>query len=163
MNFYDPQFAPADVQKHCLIYPSTLRDWRSRDFSKHIGTISENGRWKYSAVDVVELAIANLATRSGIEGFLAFKAARECAPAALYFWGAPVSPPPERYTYFWRAGSVEYAIPIDQLFRWDRTDDLNNIGNAKAVLAFVFDGHSFVRAYRSLGDWLKEELQGGSD
>lgn len=160
MKLYNPIFAPADVQEQCLIYPSTLRDWRSRDFSKHIGSVSENGRWKYSAVDMVELAIANLATRSGIEGYLAFRAAHECAPAAFHYWGAPVNPIPERFTYFWRRHPVSYAVPIDQMFNWDRTDDLNKIADDSCAVVFLFDGQAFARSYAKLGAWLKERSGG---
>lgn len=163
MDFLKPLFSPSDVQEKCAIYPSTLRDWRSRDFSKHIGTVGDNGRWKYSAVDMVELAIANLATRSGIEGHLAFRAAKECAPVAFHFWGAPVNPKPERFTYFWRRDPVIYAVPIDQMFNWDRTDNLADIANDGCAVAFLFDGMAFAQQYNALGDWLKEKLEGDSN
>lgn len=163
MDFHKPRFSPSDVQEQCSIYPSTLRDWRSRDFSKHIGTVGDNGRWKYSAVDVVELAIANLATRSGIEGFLAFRAAKECAPVAFYFWGAPVNPKPERFTYFWRRHPVSMASPIDEMFNWDRTDDLTKIANDGCAVSFLFDGAAFSRQYAGLGNWIKDKLESEGD
>lgn len=163
MDFYEPLFSPSDVQEKCLIYPSTLRDWRSRDFSKHIGTVGQNGRWKYSAVDMVELAIANLATRSGIEGFLAFGAAKQCAGVVFHFWGAPVDPKPERYVYFWRRNPVWLATPVNQMFNWDRTDDLTNIATEGCAVAFLFDGSAFAEQYRAFGDWIKDKLESEVD
>lgn len=159
MNFNQPLFSPSDVQGKCSIQPSTLRDWRSRDFSKHIGTVGENGRWKYSAVDMVELAIANLATRSGIEGHLAFKAAKECAPVAFYFWGAPVTPTPPRFAVFWRRTPVDVVTPLDQMFDWDRTDSLEDLANVGGAASFIFDGRTFATNYQDLGQWLQAQLE----
>lgn len=163
MDYYKPCFSPSDVHEQCTIYPSTLRDWRSRDFSKHIGTVGENGRWKYSAVDMVTLAIANLATRSGIEGYLAFDAATECAAVVFYFWGEKVSPPPGRYTYYWRRAPVNYALPIDQMFNSARTEDLSKIGEAGSAVAFLFDGAAFAEQYSGLGKWITDKLENAAD
>lgn len=159
MNFQTPRFSPSQVQEHCGIYPSTLRDWRSRDFSKHIGTVGDNGRWKYSAIDMVELSIANLATRSGIEGYLAFKAARDCAPIAFRYWGAPVDPLPKRFACFWRSHPVSQAVPINEMFEWDRFDDLSSLTTESIPVAFVFDGKSFAEDYSALGDFLREAMK----
>lgn len=160
MSFNTPQFTPADIERHCFIISSTLRDWRLRDFSKHLGTVGDNGRWKYSAVDMVELAIANLASRSGLSDYLSFKVARDCAPIVFHFWGARVTPSPGRFAFFWRRTPVTYATPIDQMFDWDMANDLSEIENELSAISFVFDGQKYASDYEQLGAFLKDRIAG---
>ncbi|KQV32253.1 hypothetical protein ASC97_01255 [Rhizobium sp. Root1203] len=53
-------FDPTELHKFSGLTQDGQRDWRRRGFMDGIGQVQPNGRWKYSAPDVVKLALARL-------------------------------------------------------------------------------------------------------
>jgi hypothetical protein len=151
MNFLDHVFPPAQVAELSGVSVDSLRDWRRRNILEGFGAVQANGRWLYSATEILTFAIARVLELNGQSIIYALWMAHECVlqvinkirPIADYQNFA------QDYVIFWldKAGTP-WIRTADFELQFLPTNNLADIVKTKAPSVFVVDTQNVAEALK---------------
>lgn len=84
MDLVSKKFPPAEIERLIGLVPATLRGYRHRDLLKGFGEERPNGRWLYSGVEVLTMALGLHLEKTGIDLRYAFWIGWQVVPSVLF-------------------------------------------------------------------------------
>ncbi len=99
-----PELSPSQIAKFAGVSPDTLRDWRHRGYIDGLGTLQENGRWKYDWLDALILFVYSEVSKCGLD----ISSVRE--------WADPIA----KHVTFRKLNQLGYAPQMERYFRFSK-------------------------------------------
>ncbi|MGO7263761.1 hypothetical protein [Rhizobium leguminosarum] len=138
-------FDPADLSQYSGLSPDNQRDWRRRGFLDGVGELQSNGRWKYSAINVIRIAVAKTLVSRRLVTDIA-DAIHIAGRVASYVWfrlSAP-SKTPDKIEDHYR--QIRYVVAFGAMEEGDQIqievfEKLESVGKFRLGALLVVDCH----------------------